>query len=142
MMHPNPAQHRTMRGTVDDMPRAAKADDGHPRGNCCPRARRRILDGQARRGIDAQPLRGGEIDIGVRLAAVPAVGAVDMLAEMMAEPEQPERPADIFGAARRRDRARERPKCVEEGGDAGDGIETLQLARPRPFAVRLAEIGG
>src|SRR3546814_19850714 len=115
MMHPDPAQHRAMACAGGDMPGAAEAEVRHPRRDRGPRPGRRILDREADRRIDAQPLRGGEIDVRVRLAAVPAVGAVDLLAEMMDEPEQSERPADYFGAARRRDRGAAGAQRTEEG---------------------------
>lgn len=142
MMHPDLAQHRAVRRAVDDMAGAAEADDGHPRRERGAGAGGGVLDREALRRIDAEPSGGGKVDVGVRLAAVPAVGAVDMLAEMMAEPEQAERPADIFGAARRGDRARHRTQRVEEGGRAGDRVEALHEARPCARPVLFAEIGG
>src|SRR3546814_11573817 len=121
------------------MPRAPKADDGHPRRDRGLRAGRRILDRKARRGVDAQPLGGGEVDVGKRLAAIPAVGAIDMRAEMMREAEQPERPADIFSAARRGDRARRGAERTEIIGAARAGSAAPPINRPPPRPVRLAE---
>src|SRR3546814_7557992 len=77
----------------------------------------------------------------MRIAAVPAVRAVDMLAVMMAEPEQSERPADIFGAARRSDRPRKRAERPQEIRNARHRVEPFHIARPRARPVRLAKIG-
>src|SRR3546814_15181935 len=64
-----------------------------------------------------------------------------MLAEMMAEPEQSERPADIFGAARRSDRARRGAERAQEIRNARHRVEPFHIARPRARPVRLAKIG-
>src|SRR3546814_14285778 len=64
-----------------------------------------------------------------------------MRAEMMAEPEQSERPADIFGAARRSDRARRGAERAQEIRNARHRVEPFHIARPRARPVRLAKIG-
>src|SRR3546814_14990809 len=85
MMDPDLAQQGAVGGTVDDVAGAAEADHRHPGSERRAGAGRRILDREAGGRIDAQSLGGGEIDVGVRLAAFPAVGAVDMVCEMMRE---------------------------------------------------------
>src|SRR3546814_10590840 len=57
--------------TVDDVAGAAEADHRHPGSERRAGAGRRILDREAGGRIDAQSLGGGEIDVGVRLAAFP-----------------------------------------------------------------------
>src|SRR3546814_12443998 len=62
--------------------------------------------------------------------------------EMRRETEAIQRPADIFGAARRGDRAPHRAEAGEKIGGARHRVEPIHEARPCAFAVALAEIGG
>src|SRR3546814_16451512 len=65
-----------------------------------------------------------------------------MVCEMMRETEAIQRPADIFGAARRGDRAPHRAEAGEKIGGARHRVEPIHDARPCAFAVALADIGG
>ena len=140
MMHAHAAQHVPVRRAVEDMAAAAEADHRHPRRERRPRTGRRILDCEAGRGIYAQPVRGGEIDVGMRLAAGPAVGAVDVVSEMARESEAIERRGDIGGAARRSDSARQAAQRFEEFGRPRHRRETFGKTLLRPLAMPLAEI--
>ena len=84
MVDADAAQDFAVNRSVEDVAGTAKSDDRHARGKRGLCARRRILDRETRGRIDPETLCGSEIDVGMRLAAIPAIGAVDMLAEMMA----------------------------------------------------------